>query len=87
MTDLEGKELEVGAIYIAPDTYGSNLLLGKFSHETKASYILKPIKFDQIARNGNRFFSWRRCIPKDDRFDQISVIRVSQIMIDKYNII
>ena len=84
MIDLEGNALVVGAIYIVPDSYSSRTVVAKFSHETQANYIFKPVKYVIVGRNGNGFYSWKRQMAKDIRFDALSVIRVSQSMIDRY---
>lgn len=81
MTDLEGKELEVGTIYIVP---GSNtrILVAKFTHETKASFIFKQCKYTYDVN----LRSYNRNISKWLANKTIPVVKVSQELIDRYNI-
>lgn len=84
MVDLEGKELEVGAIYIVLGS-GSHVVLAKYSHETEFSYVFKAVTINNY-KDLTCIYTWKRVLTKYFKLSNCPVIRVSQDLIDKYQI-
>lgn len=80
MKDLEGKELEVGIIYLFPGD-ATRVVLARFSHETESSYIFKSIRVEQNIGVSARVYSWKRQMAKDTRFNRLIVLRASEEII------
>jgi len=89
MKDLEGKELEVGAIYHILGS-GRHLVICKFKAETEVSVIFKPIKNYRNLQGQPTIHTWKRVLTKywgsNIVYTHVGVIRVSQEILDKYNI-
>ena len=83
MTDLEGNELEVGAIYLFPSD-NSHIGVGEYSHETAASYIFKAIRVENNTGVSAYLPSWKRQIPKDNRYNCIHAIKASDALIKRF---
>lgn len=89
MLDLEGKELEVGGIYHILGS-GNCIVIAKYHHETEFSFVFKPIKNYKNVQDEPVIHTWKRIISKywssATSTKSIGVIKVSQGVIDKYNI-
>lgn len=86
MIDIEGKELEVGVVYILSGS-NTHIVVGRFSHETEYCYIFKPVHItNNYDIRGSIVYTWRRQIPKRLHEKSIAVVRASQELIDRYDI-
>ena len=86
MLDLEGNELEVGTIYILPGAT-NYLTVARFSHETKSNYMFKSVNYARGNDTVGVLYSWRRQIPKGYSNKMIAAIKMSQELIDKYQVV
>ncbi len=82
--DLEGKEIEVGVIYVLPGSTNC-LTVARFSHETENSYIFKAVNHVTKTWAAGRLYSWKRVLPRDSH-QSLPVIRASQELIDRYEL-
>lgn len=86
MKDLNGEELEVGAIYIVPGSQ-AHVVISKYSHETEYSFVFKGLTKVGNEPDLTTIYSWKRVLSKWQNLKNIPVIKASQELIDNYKLV